>query len=145
MTQSNNDEEYRLLIKEYDRYDVLHTQNLINQDNVLVQLSVGILAVISTFGQNILKADLTLGYVVVVALGLTILQVVCGYLLSNRFFVFVKARLNDNYANGRSLNDGTDGSLEGKINDFINVFQIVTFTAGMLFFSILLIIYMGKL
>ncbi len=139
-------EEYELMVKEFDRYSSLQTQNLVNQDNVIIQLSVGLLAILATLGKGILVTNKTLGYLVVISLSVTVGQVVIGYYLSNRFFVFVKAKLTENYEAGvKPLNKGLDNSPEGKINDFINVSQYVTFLLGMIFFAVLLIIYMGRI
>lgn len=142
MTQ---DEEYQLLVKECDRYNGLHAQNLINQDNVLMQLSVGLLAVLATLGKPLLVNNRALGYIVVALFVITILQVVIGYFISNRFFVFVKARLNSNYQNGiHPITDGLDKNIWGKLNDALNIVQIVTFSLGILAFVALLIIFIGR-
>jgi hypothetical protein len=140
-----NNEDYQLLTKEFDRYSALHAQNLVNQDNVIVQLSVGLLAILATLGKSLLITNRVLGYLIVIFLGITIVQVVAGYFLSNRFFVFVKAKLNSNYQNGvKPISDGLDRGIAGKLNDFINISQSVTFLLGMVFFAVLLIIYMGR-
>jgi hypothetical protein len=142
MTQ---DEEYQLLVKEYDRYNGLHAQNLINQDNVLMQLSVGLLAVLATLGKPLLATNKILGYIVVILFAVTILQVVAGYYISNRFFVFAKAKLNSNYQNGvHPITDGLNKSIWGKLNDILNVAQFVTFLLGILAFVVLLVIFIGR-
>lgn len=140
-----DDGDYDLLIKEFDRYSALHTQNLINQDNILVQLSVGILAILGTLGKPLLVANKSLAYLVVGFLGVTILQVVIGYFISNKFFVFVKAKLNTNYeARVKPINKGLGDNIWGKTNDILNVTQSITFLLSMLFFIILLVIYIGR-
>lgn len=141
---NSENSQHQLLESEFARYQDLHARNLLNQDNVLVQLSVGLLAILAGFGENILSANVTLGYIVVAMLGLTIVQVVTGYFLSNRFFIFAKQKLNDNYTNNIvPVTKDLSTSLVGKLNSFINVAQFFTFTIGIIVFAILFFVYLG--
>ena len=79
--------------KEVLRYHSLHTKNILAQDTALLQLSVGLIAVLSTLGSSILKVNKTLTYIVFISLGLTISLVVIGYYLSNKFFVEAKQKI----------------------------------------------------
>lgn len=139
----SDNERRKELIREFDRYDQMHVQNIINQDNTLAQLSVGLLAILATLGIGILSSNKTLGMLVVALISLTIVQVILGYALSNSFFIFVKRKLNSNYQdNIDPITDGTNLSIAGKINDILNVTSYVTFFAGIVLFCVTLLMYL---
>lgn len=140
-----DDQRYKLYLKEHYRYMSLHAKNLINQDLALLQLSGGLLAILPTFGKNLLLSNKTISYIVIIFLSLTIFQVVLGYLLSNHFFSFTVKKLRQNYDENEDLEKDIGQSLAGKINDVFNITSFISFFLAMVFFLALLIIYLGGL
>ena len=138
------DPKYEAYMKEHDRMQSLHVQNLINQDTAMLQLSAGLVAALATFGKEIILSNKTLAFISVGLLGLTILQIIVGYLLSNSFFTEAKRKLGENYSNGNDLHDNLQNGF-GSINDILNVTSVITFVMGMLFFFIMFIVYAGGL
>ena len=142
--------DYELYRTEHYRHQSLHEKNLINQENTMITLSIGVLAALAALGDKLILANKTLAIISIIFLSLTIIQVVFGYHLSNQFFVYIKAKLKENYLKSQDgervlLSDGVSESLSGKINDALNATTIITFLLSLLFFLALVIIYAGGL
>lgn len=135
-------QEYRTA---YEEYNALHITNLTNQDTVLIQISVGLLAVVTALGKDILLVNKCVSLLFLGFMTITVLQIVAGYFVSNRFFIFIKQKLTENYNNNHDLNEGLKSSISGKINDILNITQYVTFVLGIVAFLTLLFIYLGGL
>lgn len=140
--------DYELYLKEHYRHQSLHEKNLINQENAMITLSIGLLAALTALGDKLITVNKTLAIVTIVFLSLTIIQVVIGYHLSNLFFVHIKNKLRENFIksqNGENvlLSDGVSDSTSGKINDVLNISTPATFLLSLLFFFVLIIIYTG--
>ena len=142
MSEDQRDELYRT---EYYRHQSMHEKNLINQDNAMVTLSLGLLATIAALGDKLVVANKTLAFITVTFVFLTILQVVIGYYLSNKYFISVKNKLSKNYSDSKQLDDGLQDILEGKINNFLNHTTYMTFFLSMIFFIIIILIYIGRI
>jgi hypothetical protein len=123
----------------------MHEKNLINQDNAMVTLSLGLLATIAALGDKLVVANKTLAFITVTFVFLTILQVVIGYYLSNKYFISVKNKLSKNYSDSKQLDNGLQDILEGKINNFLNHTTYMTFFLSMIFFIIIILIYIGRI
>ena len=132
-------------LQEYEKYNSLHITNLINQDTVTIQISVGLLAALTTLGKDILLVDKVVSVLFLSFMTITIVQIIAGYFISNRFFVFVKKKLTDNHIGRKNLYEGLRSSPWGKVNDVINVTQYATFVIGITLFLILLFMYVGGL
>lgn len=142
---SYEDENKPVLIKEYDRYQTMHFQNLVSQDNTLAQLSLGLVTVMAAFGKDIIIVNKTLSYTMILMFTLTILQVVFGYFLANQFAIFAKSKLNENYRNRLPLNNGMDASIAGQLSSFFNITQFITFALGIISFAALITTYLEGL
>ena len=86
MSDENNKIDYELYRTEHYRYQSLHEKNLINQENAMITLSIGLLAALTALGEKLIVTNTTLAVLAVIALSLTIIHVVVGYYLSNIFF-----------------------------------------------------------
>ena len=111
----------------------------------MVTLSLGLLATIAALGDKLVVANKTLAFITVTFVFLTILQVVIGYYLSNKYFISVKNKLSKNYSDSKQLDDGLQDILEGKINNFLNHTTYMTFFLSMIFFIIIILIYIGRI
>lgn len=134
---------YELYKVEYYRHQSLHEQNLINQDNAIITLSLGLLAAIVAMGDRLVSANKTIVLITIVFVSITILQVVVGYYVSNRYFISIKDKLSKNYSSDKQLDDGLQDSLSGKVNDILNHTTYVTFFLSIIFFIVTVIIYIG--
>ena len=132
-------------LAEYQRYQDLHEKNLIGQDSVLIQLSAGIIAVIAAFGQKLIESNSFMAMLTIILFSTTLVQMVLGYHLSNRYFIKAKKKLGINYTGKQKLNSGLDEIIEGKINDKLNITSYATFLSGIICFVILVVIYVGGL
>lgn len=141
----SEDQRYGLYRTEYYRHQSMHEKNLINQDNAMVTLSLGLLATIAALGDKLVVANKTLAFITVTFVFLTILQVVIGYYLSNKYFISVKNKLSKNYSDSKQLDDGLQDILEGKINNFLNHTTYMTFFLSMIFFIVTILIYIGRI
>lgn len=141
----SEDQRYELYRTEYYRHQSMYEKNLINQDNAIVTLSLGLLATIAALGDKLVVANKTLAFITVTFVFLTILQVVIGYYLSNKYFISVKNKLSKNYSDSKQLDDGLQDILEGKINNFLNHTTYMTFFLSMIFFIIIILIYIGRI
>ena len=141
----SEDQRYELYRTEYYRHQSMHEKNLINQDNAMVTLSLGLLATIAALGDKLVVANKTLAFITVTFVFLTILQVVIGYYLSNKYFISVKDKLSKNYSDSKQLDDGLQNILEGKINNFLNHTTYTTFFLSMIFFIVTILIYIGRI
>jgi hypothetical protein len=136
---------YKEYLEEYNRYSSSKTLNLRQQDTVLIQLSVGLIAVMATLGEKILKANKPLGFVLIVLLALTLAQAVIGYWLSDRFYTKAMERINKNYDKQREISKGIDKIWQGKLNKFFNHTIFPTFGAALAIFVLLVINYISGL
>ena len=141
----SEDQRYELYRTEYYRHQSMHEKNLINQDNARVTLSLGLVATIAALGDKLVVANKTLAFITVTFVFLTILQVVIGYYLSNKYFISVKNKLSKNYSDSKQLDNGLQDILEGKINNFLNHTTYMTFFLSMIFFIIIILIYIGRI
>ena len=135
-------DEYRT---QYEFYNSIHLSNLHNQDTALVQLSVGLLAVLTTLGKEILLVNKLFSFILLTLFTMTIIQVVIGYFIANRFFIFVKKKITKNYADGIDLDIGVRDSIWSKIGTILNISQYITFILGLISFLILIFIYLKEL
>lgn len=133
---------YKVYSQEFGRLKTLQATNLSNQDNAFVQLSVGLFAVLATFGKQIVNANLTLGILVLVFLLLTIVQVVFGYFFSNKFLHAAGAKLSENYRDGVELDKGMSEIITGKLVEVLNTTTYISFTLAVTFLFGLVVIYM---
>lgn len=131
--------------KEVIRHHDLHIKNVLAQDSALLQLSVGIVAILATLGKDILKTNKTLSYLVFICFGATILLVIAGFYFSNIFFVEAKDTIIRNKKDGNAAYKGLSKIVAGKINKALNSIQMLTFLIGFLLFGALIFMYIGDL
>jgi hypothetical protein len=140
----NKDWRYKVYSQEHGRLSGLQATNLSNQDNAFVQLSVGLFAILATFGKQIIVVNLALGILALIFLLLTIVQVVFGFFFSNRFLNAAKAKLSENYRDGERLDKGLGDIKTGKLVEVLNITTYISFGLAVTFLFILVVIYMSN-
>ena len=142
MTQEND---AKILEQEFARYNELQARSYLSIDNIIAQLSVGVVIVLATLGKEILGQSKFFSFITIILLGVTILLIIVGYFLSDFMFRAVKNKLNENYKNNISLFIGLSDIWQGRVVNWINKIQIITFALAFISLFVLLFMYIGKI
>lgn len=142
MNAKELDENY---YKELDVIREFENRNDTGRDSILMQLSVGLLAVLAAFGEKFISANKTLAYLSVISLGVTILLVIIGFLTTKEMLKAIRSKMKKNVLNGRAFYEGYTNTTWQGVNSLLNIGAFVTFLLGIAFFSSLLIIYIGEI
>jgi hypothetical protein len=131
--------------KEIDVIREFENRNDIGRDSTLMQLSVGLLAIIAAFGDSLIQSNKTLAFIAVVFLGLTVLILITGFITTKEMLKAIREKMKNNVSEGKTFYDGYTDNVWQKVNTFINTAAFITFLLSISFFVTLLIIYIGGL
>lgn len=141
----NDQEESVAYYKELDFIRELENRNDNFRDQTLIQLSVGLFAILAAFGGDILKTDTTLSNITVIFLAITILVLVIGFYTNSKMYSAIRDKMTKNVQNGNKFyDDYTDTPWQG-VNSALNYASLSLFSISIIFASVLIIIYIGGL
>ncbi len=140
-----NDEEHKkAYYSEIDFIRELENRNDIARDSTLIQLSVGLLAILAAFGSQLLVTNKTLSYTVIGFLGVTVLSVITGFATTDKMFRAIHQKMRDNVSSNKKFYDDYTATPWQDVNRALKLTSHISFSLGMIFFIALLIIYMGE-
>lgn len=136
-------EELKAYHSELDHLREASSANDVARDSTLIQLSVGVLTIVTAFGKDILSTNKTLAIVMIASLGLSILILVIGFWTNTNMFTAIREKMYSNIQNKRHFYDEYTTTFWQSVNTSINVFATATFIVGMIAFISLILIYIG--
>ncbi len=131
--------------KEIDFIRELENRNDNFRDQTLIQISVGLFAVLATFGKDVLLTNKTLSVVIFSCLAATILVLVTGFLTSSKLYESIRVKMTNNVLEGKEFYDKYADTAWQQVNTILNIASYVFFVLSIIFSAALIFTYIGGL
>jgi hypothetical protein len=132
---------------EYQNMRGFLATNITEQDRAIIQLSVAIIATLGAFGKDIILANKTLAIITIVFFVGTVVQTLLAYYFSNSTLSDKTNKLREILVYKELTEQESEPHIKklSKTIQVLNHTSIASFMLGLLFFTALLIIYIGEL
>ncbi len=141
----SDEEEAKAYYQELNFIRELENRNDNARDQTLIQLSVGLFAVLAAFGQDILKSNITLSVITIIFLSTTILVLIVGFYTSSKMFTVIRDKMTKNVLDGKKFYENyTETGWQG-VNSAINYVSLGLFLLSIVFATVLIVMYIGGL
>jgi len=139
------EEHSKAFYSEMDFIRELENRNDNSRDTTLIQLSVGVLAIVATLGKDILAVNQVMSYLMVTCFSLVIFVLVLGFFTTSKLFKSIRSKMVLNVLSEKKFYDDYTSTGWQTVNTIINYTSFALFMLGTIFFTLLLTIYIGGL
>lgn len=141
----SDEQETTAYYKELDFIRELENRNDNFRDQTLIQLSVGVLAILAAFGKDILMVNTTLSIITVMCLALTILSLIVGFYTTSKMFTSIREKMVSNVQNEKKFYEEYTENLWQSMNSTLIQISLSLFLLSMVFSVVLILVYIGGL